>query len=297
VHRRCIDKLKATWAKQPRADPPVAAGPLHRFAGNPRACWLRFGFALLPPTPESRSFTARARKTLTLRLSEKDEAEISGGVQQATITEEEFHQELDALLRSSAAEIGFRHDKHHLVAVKRLRAEPTQGLQPIHWDHPQGERERVSCIVYGSHRNSTSLPIFAPALFAGDPSPSLALYLDHSFFHHVAVQPGSILFFRQSVPHHGTANEAKASDRWIIFSMFSLQTEEEEPDQDAEQHFVWQYAADATENGSELHEQVLKANDQFNPHNHYREVEWNQIKQAIDQRRAAAAAAEAMRLN
>jgi hypothetical protein len=156
---------------------------------------------------------------------------------------------------------------HKLAAPKLLLAPQGDGLQEIHWDAPAAwmARDKYSFVLYCSKHTkvmSTYMPRF-PAdrrlLSFREVQPSAATMqrssplLDRTYFHAVQVEQGDVMFFRQSVPHYGGANDS-AAPRVVCFGIASDSYDKK---QDYAQIFRHNYVGEAAGIDSQSFAQAL----------------------------------------
>ena len=131
--------------------------------------------------------------------------------------------------------------------AKLLQAKHGRGLQALHWDSGKwSTHQGISCLLYltdgeysarfprGPH--SEIHPRFAAAKVRPH-----AWQLEEQYFHSVPVQAGTIVVFKHSVPHGGTA--AQGAERLVLFDELSWGAPVPDKDRDR-QYFIWNWARD-----------------------------------------------------
>ena len=225
-----------------------------------------YDYAMLDPTADS---TKLAEKVATLDLSDLMRLDlphrfsvIAGDVRQVNLT--------SAILQFTRADLrawedimteafrrcGLEQEASglHLVATKALDAEPDRGEQPVHFDSADAwaASDRFSVILVcskGTHttamprfRTSTQFPWKSADDVPPDDLQQVCHLLDAEWYHRVGAKIGTIIIFRESVPHHGTRNPRKQGNRRVLFSMWSSK---KDSSQDDYQEYPWMTIAKA----------------------------------------------------
>ena len=183
---------------------------------------------------------------------------IAGKVKQHDIASNsllaEALKEWDDLLHAIAAALGVAFSENaplYMVDPKVLVAKPGDGLQSVHWDGARDAESagKLSGILFCSNgHHGTAMPNFPKderLSFSNIPEEMSAVKHMLGSEHYAAepVQPGDIIFFRQSTPHFGVKNESTKDDRVVLFSMLSHSSAE---NQDEQQTFPWGFIGHAS---------------------------------------------------
>ena len=135
-----------------------------------------------------------------------------------------------------------------LLSWKVLLAQAEQGEQAVHWDSESNGMEHMSFLLYCTPTHSTSLPRFPSLTFSAAPQDKgigkqQAFLLEKQFFHNVPVQTGDMLILSHDTPHFGSSHSSSLSSpsRIVLLDMYSRLSSSEQPVQDDQQWFSWQY--------------------------------------------------------
>jgi hypothetical protein len=202
---------------------------------------------------------------------------IAGKVKQHDIASDpllaEALKEWDRLLQAIAAALGIASGDSaplYMVDPKVLVAKPGHGLQSVHWDGARDAASagKFSAILFCSNgHHGTAMPNFPEderLSFSNIPEEMNAVVHLLGSEHYAAepVQPGDIVFFRQSTPHFGVKNDSTKDDRVVLFSMLSPSSAE---NQDEEQTFPWGFIGHASGWESQAFAQSLVEGREFGP--------------------------------
>lgn len=209
--------------------------PLCKWRHDPRQCYQRYGYALQTRDSLSQQLAAEiearrpqdARYTLT----------IAGEVQQLDLQAgSSARQRVGGLSAGQLARIRqlavdtahevtqLPSDRFQVGAIKMLTAAQGKGEQPIHWDSHNGfmERRHYTFLLYTTDgTDSTAMWQWPQERLpqrhrAADMRLAASLLFDKAQYHHVPVQQGDCMFFRQAVPHYGVLN-ATHPERRVVF--------------------------------------------------------------------------------
>lgn len=181
--------------------------------------------------------------------------------------------EWDDLLHAIAAALGVVFSEGaplYMVDPKILVAKSGHGLQSVHWDGARDAESagKFSGILFCSNGHyGTAMPNFPEderLSFSNIPEEMNAVVHLLGAEHYAAepVQPGDIIFFRQSTPHFGVKNESTKDDRVVLFSILSPSSAE---NQDEEQTFPWGFIGHASGWESQAFAQSLIEGREFGP--------------------------------
>lgn len=181
--------------------------------------------------------------------------------------------EWDDLLHAIAAALGVVFSESaplYMVDPKILVAKSGHGLQSVHWDGARNAESagKFSGILFCSNGHyGTAMPNFPEderLSFSNIPEEMNAVVHLLGSEHDAAepVQPGDIIFFRQSTPHFGVKNESTKDDRVVLFSILSPSSAE---NQDEEQTFPWGFIGHASGWESLAFAQSLVEGREFSP--------------------------------
>lgn len=256
------------------------AEPLNseHYRAHPDEMMKAYGYAMLDPTTAS---TTMAKKIAELELDDLMRPDhphrfsvISGNVRQVNLTSAAQYftradqNDWETIMAEAFRRCGLEQEASglHLVATKALDAKPGDGEQPVHFDSADAwaASDRFSVIlVCSTGTHTTAMPRFcAPTEFpwkSADDVPQRDLQrvchlLDAEWYHRVRAKIGTIIIFRESVPHHGTRNPKKTGNRRVLFSMWSSK---KGSSQDDYQEYPWMtvakaYGADSIETAHSL---------------------------------------------
>ena len=145
-------------------------------------------------------------------------------------------------------------DSYKWNGAKLLQAKKGKGQQALHWDSGKwSAHPGISCLLYLSDGEySARFPRGAhddihPRYRAEKIRPN-AWQLMEDFFHSVPVEVGTIVVFKHSVPHGGSA--ARGKERIVLFDELSWRKKVPNKERDR-QYFIWNWARDVFGRNSE----------------------------------------------
>lgn len=131
--------------------------------------------------------------------------------------------------------------------TKILVAQLANGAQSLHWDSTseslQREDVEVTGLLYCTPCESARLPRFSRywserMVSSKESGRELAFMLHPRFFHSEPVQPGTLVLFRHTLPHAGTANTDPEGLRIVLFDAIVGMADAPSPEQ---QWFEWNF--------------------------------------------------------
>jgi len=258
-----------------------------------RKCFFeKYSFACVKSPPEWKLQLALSARNLAITTKESNNdlvtSQIAGSVTmynlekiEAYRSDKHFQAQLHGVAIDASAAVGLDlRQTHELVAPKLLKVEPGAGEQVIHWDTSDAwDKRGTYAVIFNCSEdvagiNTTAVPRFSTKREFDFPGPSSATVeldqekmrsrvhlLKSEWYHRVPFHTGETMFFEQTIPHKGTANDSKKT-RVVLFCLLQPLTErkrqlpprevlkrtaihEARKEADENQYFSWMFIHDA----------------------------------------------------